>query len=174
VADDRDAYRVLQVHPEAHERVIRAAYRALAELYHPDRDQTVMATRRMAEINDAYNQVRTPDRRAAYDRLRRVSSASASATVVPASSSAPGQQRSNGAGQASHGQSRDQTHSGPEVIDFGRYAGWTIKQLARHDPDYLRWLARHSSGIRFRRPIEAALAAVATPSPPPSDSKRRR
>jgi curved DNA-binding protein CbpA len=176
VADDRDAYRILQIHPEAHERVIRAAYRALAELYHPDRDQTVMATRRMAEINDAYNQVRTPDRRAAYDRLRRISSGTAAATVVPAgsSSSAPRPPRSNGAGHATHGQSRDQAKSGPEVIDFGRYAGWTIKQLARHDPDYLRWLARHSSGIRFRRPIEAALASVATPPPQPSESKRGR
>ena len=43
------------------------------------------------------------------------------------------------------------------VLDFGRYAGWSIGQLARHDPDYLRWLCRHSSGIRFRAEVEARL-----------------
>jgi hypothetical protein len=43
------------------------------------------------------------------------------------------------------------------VLDFGRYAGWSIGQLARFDPDYLRWLCRHSSGIRFRAEIEARL-----------------
>lgn len=31
----------------------------------------------------------------------------------------------------------------PDVIDFGRYAGWRIADVARHDPDYLRWLSRH-------------------------------
>ena len=39
------------------------------------------------------------------------------------------------------------------VIDFGRYEGWQISELARHDPEYLRWLSRHSSGIRFRDAI---------------------
>ena len=43
------------------------------------------------------------------------------------------------------------------VVDFGRYAGWTVPDIARHDPDYLRWLARHSSGIRFREAIARAL-----------------
>jgi hypothetical protein len=43
------------------------------------------------------------------------------------------------------------------VLDFGRYAGWSIRDLARHDPDYLRWLCRHSSGIRFREAIARVL-----------------
>jgi hypothetical protein len=60
-----------------------------------------------------------------------------------------------------------------ETVDFGRYAGWTIKQLARHDPDYLKWLARHSSGIRYRRLIEAELRAGA-PAPAPEPERRRR
>jgi len=33
----------------------------------------------------------------------------------------------------------------------------TVPDIARHDPDYLRWLARHSSGIRFREAIARAL-----------------
>jgi hypothetical protein len=43
------------------------------------------------------------------------------------------------------------------VLDFGRYAGWRIAEVATHDPTYLRWLSRHSSGIRFRSVIEQVL-----------------
>ena len=81
-------------------------------------------------------------------------------------------------GEATHGRRHDQAKPGPELIDFGRYAGWSIKQLARHDPDYLRWLSRHSSGIRYRRVIEEAFAAVAASSGPareqPATGKGRR
>ncbi len=38
-------------------------------------------------------------------------------------------------------------------LTFGRYTGWTLRDLARQDPDYLRWLSRHSSGIRYRTEI---------------------
>ena len=44
-----------------------------------------------------------------------------------------------------------------EVIDFGRYSGWRIADLAGHDPDYLRWLSRHSTGVRFRHAIARSL-----------------
>ena len=43
------------------------------------------------------------------------------------------------------------------VLDFGRYLGWSLAEIARHDPDYLRWLSRHSAGIRFRDEIERLL-----------------
>ena len=39
------------------------------------------------------------------------------------------------------------------MIDFGRYAGWKLADVMRLDPDYLRWLSRHSSGVRFRHAI---------------------
>jgi len=37
--------------------------------------------------------------------------------------------------------------------------GWSLAALARHDPDYLRWLSRHSSGLRFRDEIQRLLPA---------------
>src|SRR5206468_3218431 len=40
---------------------------------------------------------------------------------------------------------RDGTASGT-VLDFGRYAGWTVGDLSRHDPDYLLWLERTPIG----------------------------
>ncbi len=43
------------------------------------------------------------------------------------------------------------------VLDFGHHAGHTIAELAGTDPDYLRWLARHPSGFRYRAEIERVL-----------------
>ena len=45
------------------------------------------------------------------------------------------------------------------MLDFGQYAGWRIAEVAEHDPRYLVWLSRHSSGIRFRRAIELVLGS---------------
>ena len=45
-------------------------------------------------------------------------------------------------------------------IDFGHYAGQTIQELAERDPDYLRWLARHPSGARYRAEIERILGPL--------------
>ena len=64
----RDAYRILQVVPEAHPDVIRAAYYALARIYHPDGDRS--DTDLMSDLNWAYDQIRDRVRREAYDRAR--------------------------------------------------------------------------------------------------------
>ena len=71
-ADNRmelvDPYRVLQVAPQAEQEVIQAAYRALALKYHPDRDRTTYAQRRMLKINAAYALLRDEEARAEWDR----------------------------------------------------------------------------------------------------------
>jgi len=46
------------------------------------------------------------------------------------------------------------------TLDFGHYAGRTIDELATVDPDYLRWLARHPSGFRYRAAIERVLESA--------------
>lgn len=43
-------------------------------------------------------------------------------------------------------------------LDFGHHAGRTIEELAAIDPDYLHWLARHPSGVRYRAEITRVLA----------------
>ena len=43
-------------------------------------------------------------------------------------------------------------------LDFGHHAGRTIAELAETDPDYLHWLARHPSGVRYRGEIARVLA----------------
>jgi uncharacterized protein (DUF3820 family) len=49
---------------------------------------------------------------------------------------------------------------GSTVLDFGRFAGRTLRDIAAEDTEYLRWLARHSSGIRFRGEIERLLRNI--------------
>jgi curved DNA-binding protein CbpA len=152
----RDAYEVLQVHPKADQQIVQAAYRILAAKYHPDRDPSPQATKRMAELNEAYAAVRSEDRRMLYDRQRERARLSASVSIVTPQGRPPIVTPPAGAATV--------REPGGGTIDFGRYTGWTIDQLARQDPEYLRWLSRHSSGVRFRRAIEEALAKI----PPPT------
>jgi curved DNA-binding protein CbpA len=65
----RDFYRVLGVHPSSEDIVIRAAYRVLAQRYHPDRcsAQDTGALARMQEINEAYAVLSDHERRREYD-----------------------------------------------------------------------------------------------------------
>ena len=68
-----DYYAVLGVHPSAEDVVIRAAYKALAQRYHPDRfaGSKDEAHRRMSELSKAYEVLADPMRRPKYDRRRR-------------------------------------------------------------------------------------------------------
>jgi len=65
-----DPYRVLQVEPHADQEAVRAAYRRLARLYHPDLNADPAAAARMRAINAAYAVLSDPRRRAAYDARR--------------------------------------------------------------------------------------------------------
>jgi DnaJ-like protein len=63
-----DYYRKLGVPPEATADQIHRAYRALAMRYHPDRNRLPEAPALMAAINEAYEILGKPAKRAAYDR----------------------------------------------------------------------------------------------------------
>jgi uncharacterized protein YlxW (UPF0749 family) len=68
----KDYYVILGVVPTAEDVVIRAAYKALVQRYHPDRcsgDQTE-ANAKMAEINEAYGLLSDPVKRKQYDADR--------------------------------------------------------------------------------------------------------
>ena len=62
-----DPYKVLQVDPEAEDEVIQAAYRRLAQKYHPDVATGPDADARMSAINAAWEVLGDPGRRAAFD-----------------------------------------------------------------------------------------------------------
>jgi curved DNA-binding protein CbpA len=155
MADEEfDAYATLRVTPNAEDFVLEAAYRAMARQFHPDGPKPDAA--RMADINRAYDLVRTPERRKRYDRLHHLRPVG------------PGDQASapSLASQALGGRIPAPTNGSDEpgagtgalmTIDFGRYQGWTLKDLAKYDPDYLRFLSRHSSGVRYRNQIAQLL-----------------
>jgi hypothetical protein len=70
-----DYYQILQVHPEAEQEVIEAAFRRLMQKYHPDRlslaqQQDSHLQERVRAITNAYHVLRNSDRRASYNYKR--------------------------------------------------------------------------------------------------------
>jgi curved DNA-binding protein CbpA len=85
-------------------------------------------TRRMMSINEAWHVLSDPERRASYNKQL--------LRPVPKPSS------------------RD----GHTVMDFGRYEGWSLADIVKHDDDYLQWLSRTPTGRPLRREISELLA----------------
>jgi curved DNA-binding protein CbpA len=143
-----DLYELLQVHRRAEPEVIRAAYRVLARKHHPDfgGDQA-----RMVELNEAWRVLGDSACRAAYDaqtqksRNRRATDRPAPAPIA-------------GYGPTVRRNGPLTVRDSGSVIDFGRYAGWSVGRLVDHDPDYLEWLARTPIGRRLSAEIETVLA----------------
>jgi curved DNA-binding protein CbpA len=182
-----DYYEVLQVHPRAESEVIRAAYRTLARKYHPDVEGGSSA--RMIALNDAWDVLGDPVRRAAYDAARnssggrQPSAASAWGAGRTQSAGPPGTTAgstggstagstggttagstggSSGSGASPSATTSEAPHAGPPpgrpsgtVLDFGRYTGWSLGEIARHDLDYLEWLQRATFGRRLRTEVDA-------------------
>ena len=69
MASKRDYYEVLGVQRGAGQAEIKRAFRRLAMQYHPDRNRDEGAEERFKEINEAYEVLSDPERRAAYDRF---------------------------------------------------------------------------------------------------------
>ena len=65
----KDYYRILGVLDDAEDIIIKAAYRALAQRYHPDKwsGNQAQATKRMAEINEAYSVLSNAVEKKKYD-----------------------------------------------------------------------------------------------------------
>lgn len=66
----KDYYQTLGVEPNAGEAEIKTAYRRLARKYHPDVSKEAGAEERFKAVNEAYEALRDPQKRAAYDQLR--------------------------------------------------------------------------------------------------------
>ena len=65
----RDYYKVLGVERTASADAIRKAYRRLAHKYHPDVSKEANAEARFKEMQEAYEVLKDPEKRAAYDQL---------------------------------------------------------------------------------------------------------
>jgi curved DNA-binding protein len=65
----KDYYQVMGVARDATEAQIKQAYRKLARKYHPDVSKEKDAEARFKELGEAYEVLRSPEKRAAYDQL---------------------------------------------------------------------------------------------------------
>jgi curved DNA-binding protein len=66
----RDYYKILGVEPDADQDEIRRVYRKLARKYHPDVSKESDAESRFKDISEAYEVLKDPEKRAAFDQVR--------------------------------------------------------------------------------------------------------
>jgi curved DNA-binding protein CbpA len=141
----RDPYRILGVSHDADRHTIQNAYRRLARRHHPDfgGDQELMAV-----VNEAWAVLGDASRRDAFDAKRsRRPATRVIVTSEPAGPIAAASER-----RRPRGPGLNET-----TVDFGRYAGWTIRALSIEDPYYLEWLMRSQAGRMYRAEIVALL-----------------
>jgi len=125
-----DHYQTLGVAPSAGSEAIHRAYRALARQAHPDVSGDPSA---MIRLNAAWEVLRDPVRRSEYDRSR--------ALPLDHAGPPPG-------------------HPFGPVLSFGRYAGWSIGEVAQVDPEHLKWLRRVPVGRGYTRAIDAVFTEL--------------
>jgi curved DNA-binding protein len=67
--DYKDYYKILGVARDANQEEIKRVYRRLARKYHPDVSKEANAEERFKEVQEAYEVLKDPEKRAAYDQL---------------------------------------------------------------------------------------------------------
>ncbi len=172
----------------AYRRLARRFHPDVAPLARPD------DVRRMSEINRAWEILRDPARRAVYDHQRSMPASGYVAPRPAARASGAGGRPSGdhgrGAGPASASASASGNgngtrpmapgdgaagsagpagpppgHPSGHVLGFGRYAGWSLGEISRRDPDFLEWLERTSAGRPYRDEIDALLRRLGRRQP---------
>lgn len=80
-----DYYKILQVHHDAGQDIIDAAYRCLSKIYHPDLNKNPMAAERMKSINIAYGIIGNDRKRKEYhiEWLKNNNISKPQETVIP-------------------------------------------------------------------------------------------
>lgn len=145
MSERSDPYAILGVTSDATPATIRKAFRDRARSAHPDLiGDAGLAT--MRSLNLAWDTLRDPVRRAAYDTSRLLAGhAGLSSAQQPAWTGAAGRPPGRPSGSR---------------LDFGLYAGWTLGEVARHDNGYLLWLADRPEGMPFADEIRTLLEAM--------------
>ena len=135
-----DPYKVLQVDSEAEDEVIQAAYRRLAQKYHPDIAGPDGAAR-MTSINAAWELLRDPGRRAVFDRDRLTQGIGGSGRGHPTAQARP-PAAPDSAGRAAQGQpARAKGPTDPAGPAEGVSSDWTSGRSSSgstYDPARMR------------------------------------
>lgn len=69
MAEKRDYYEVLGLKKDANDADIKKAYRTLAKKYHPDMNKEAGADKQFKEVQEAYETLSDPQKRATYDQF---------------------------------------------------------------------------------------------------------
>ena len=60
------------------------------------------------------------------------------------------------------------------VLNFGRYAGWSLGEVARHDIEYIEWLDRAPIGRNYRQEVDEILRKSGRRKSAEADASDRR
>ena len=60
------------------------------------------------------------------------------------------------------------------VLTFGRYAGWSLGEVARKDLEYIEWLDRAPIGRNYRQEVDELLRASGRRKPASAEASDRR
>jgi curved DNA-binding protein CbpA len=60
------------------------------------------------------------------------------------------------------------------VLNFGRYAGWSLGEVARTDLEYIEWLDRAPIGRNYRQEVDELLRASGRRKPAEAEASDRR
>ena len=60
------------------------------------------------------------------------------------------------------------------VLNFGRYAGWSLGEVARHDIEYIEWLDRAPIGRNYRQEVDGILRSSGRRKSAEGDASDRR
>lgn len=134
-----DYYAVLGVDRRASAHELHLAYRALARELHPD---VTGDDGPMKLLNVAWEVLRDPSRRLHYDR----ESSAGEPSTEPIVTASP------------YRVSIVDDAAGGPVMDYGRYAGWRLADIAVADRPFLEWLRSVPSGRPLRTEIDRVLA----------------
>jgi curved DNA-binding protein CbpA len=148
-----DPYEELGVPVDSDPRTIRTAYLAKARRHHPDLGGEV---RRMARLNDAYELLSDPSRKALYDADPAVRAAKQRAAAPWTGAAGPPPGRPSG-----------------RVLDFGIFAGWSLGEIARHDPGYLVWLSERKEGRPLLADLQRFIEPLREEGPKAAHHRRR-
>ena len=165
---ETNLYKLLQVDPDADPEVIAAAYDVLLVKLHRAKAARGVAEFREAELKRAYAVLSDPGRRNAYDAEH----APVAFSIGPVDEPGSEPMRNGGLSgriAAQNGGAAAQAHDDSPLavrLNFGRYAGHTLEEIMHLDGEYLRWLSRHSSGLRYRNAIMRLLALPEAPRAP--------
>ena len=143
----------------------------------------------------AYDRAKAVDRAAAAASEAQPASASATGAPRPATPATPSTappevvSRDWTSGRSTQGSGYDESMRAPEghgaagpppgrpsgtVLNFGRYAGWSLGEVARHDIEYIEWLDRAPIGRNYRSELDGLLRSSGRRRSAEGDASDRR